>query len=236
MSQRLLAVVVAGASLLACKQESRPAAPEAGAAAPAPSALPAPTEIRGAPASAGDDDAIRRVFASYRTAIERADGDRAAALLDQETVGFYDRMHKAALDMPGDEVRARPLIERLTIVAMRAGKSRAQLAAMTAREVLAAAIVQGSGKETVQGVELADIVVDGERASATPRKGGLALPLRFHFRREADGWRFDLTQLLAGVDQMLKAQLKGMSEDDLIRAYVASVGGVVDETMWEPPP
>jgi hypothetical protein len=236
MSKRLLAVVVAGASLLACKQESRPAAPEAGVAAPAPPALPAPTELRGAPASAADDDAIRRVFARYRAAIEERDGERAAGLLDRETVDFYDRMHKAALDMPGDEVRARPLIERLTIVAMRAGRSRAQLTAMTTREVLAAAIVQGSGKETVQGVELADIVVDGERASATPRKGGLALPLRFHFRREADGWRFDLTQLLAGVDQMLKAQLKGMSEDDLIRAYVASVGGVVDETMWEPPP
>jgi ketosteroid isomerase-like protein len=233
---RLLAVLALAAALAACKQESRPAAPEAGVAAPAPSALPAPAEIRGAPASAPDDAAIRRVFASYRAAIERADGARAAALLDRDTVGFYDRMHKAALDMPGDEVRARPLIERLTIVAMRAGRSRAQLTAMTTHEVLAAAIVQGSGTATVQGVELADIVVDGDRASATPRKGGLALPLRFHFRREPEGWRFDLTQLLAGVDQMLKAQLKGMTEDDLIRAYVASVGGVVDETMWEPPP
>jgi hypothetical protein len=234
---RLVAVVVV--VVAGCKQESRPAAPEAGvAAAPAPpaGALPAPVEVRGAPASAGDDAEIRRVFASYRSAIERADGARAAALLDRDTIEFYDRMHKAALDMPGDEVRARPLVERLTIVAMRAGKSRAQLTAMSTRDVLAAAIVQGSGTATVQGVEISDIVVDGDRASATPRKGGLALPLRFHFRRESGGWRFDLTQLLAGVDQMLKGQLKGMSEDDLIRAYVASVGGAVDETMWEPPP
>lgn len=238
-----ISVGLAGALLMAiaagCKQDSRPSAPtraEAGPASEAPpetaAAVPAPTT----PASPADDVAIRRVFADYQAAVEHGDGPRAAALLDASTMAFYERMKQAALDMPGDDVRQQPLVERLTIVAMRVGKTRAQLTAAPTAELVAAAIAQGGGMSSVRGVELTSIVVDGDTAEAIPRKAGLALPVTFAFRRENGAWRIDLTRLLARASELLKSQLKGMSEDQLIRAYIASAGGTVDEAMWDPPP
>ena len=233
-----LAIALVVASGAGCKQDSRSTAPvpsEAGAPTPVTAATaeaPAPTT----PASPTDDAAIRAVFADYRGAIERGDGSRAAALLDRSTMDLYARLKTAALTMPGDEVRQQPLVERLTIVAMRAGRTRAQIEALTTQELVAAAITQGAGVSSVKGVELSEIVVEGDLAHARPRKGGLALPLSFAFHREGGGWRFDLTHLMEKANELLKSQLKGMSEDQLIRAYVTSVGGTVDETMWEPPP
>jgi hypothetical protein len=230
-------IVLVATLATGCKQDSRPTAPtpaEAGPpAAPTQGAAgPAPTT----PATPTDDAAIRAVFADYRAAIERGDGTRAAALLDRSTMDLYARLKTAALTMPGDEVRQQPLVERLTIVAMRAGRTRAQIEALTTQELLAAAITQGTGVSSVRGVELSEIVVEGDLAHARPRKDGLALPLTFAFRREGAAWRFDLTHMMAKANELLASQLRGMSEDQLIRAYVASVGGTVDEAMWEPPP
>jgi hypothetical protein len=238
MAAMRISVALALALAAGCK-DSRPVPPrEAGVAeaVPAgstPSATPAPAPA--IPATPGDDVAIRRVFADYQAAIERGDGARAAALLDSTTIAFYERMKRAALDMPGDDVRQQPLVERLTIVAMRVGKSRAQLDATRTEDLVAAAITQGTGVSSVKGVELSAITVDGDTAQATPLKAGLALPVAFAFRRESGAWRVDLTRLLERANELLRSQLKGMSEDQLIRAYVASAGGTVDEAMWDPP-
>jgi hypothetical protein len=236
-----LPLLVAGALAASpgCKQDGRRTAPaaettQAAASSPASTTVPA-APATATPASPGDDAAIRQVFADYRAAIEHGAGERAAALLDGTTLAFYDRMKVAALTMPADELREQPIVERLTIVAMRVGRSHAQLEATPTSQLIAGAITRGSGLSSVSGVELLAISVDGNTAVATPRKAGLSLPIQFQFNREPAGWRLDLTGLMQSANEMLKVQLRTMSEDDLIRAYLSSISAPVDDTLWNPP-
>jgi hypothetical protein len=241
MRPRLVAAVAAAtcAAAIGCKQDSRRTAPaaettQAAQASPASTTVPA-ARATTTPASPTDDAAIRRVFADYRTAVEHGDGDRAAGLLDGTTLAFYDRMKAAALTMPAEELREQPIVERLTIVAMRVGKSHAELEATPTPQLIAGAVTRGNGLSSVKGVELTAISVDGNTAVATPRKAGLTLPIQFQFTREPAGWRLDLSALLQTANDMLKIQLRSMSEDDLIRAYLSSIGAPVDDTLWNPP-
>ena len=66
----------------------------------------------------GEADAatLRRVFKAYKEALLNADGETAVRLVDRETLTYYDRVKRLALEGDSETVHAQSFIDRLLIV------------------------------------------------------------------------------------------------------------------------
>ena len=107
-----------------------------------------------------------------------------------------------------------------------------------AQHILVHVINEGwVGKESVSGVELADIIVNGDMAVTKTMQGDSGAPFGFHFYREGDTWKINLTEMLKVVNLIMQKQAidVGVNEDEFILMLLEeSTGKKIHESIWEP--
>jgi hypothetical protein len=199
--------------------------------------------LAGAPvASARTDDvaAIRDLFNRYKTALLSGDGATAARLVDTETFQYFEEIKALTLSGAEDEVRQRPFVDRLLIVTMRHELPAAELEGMDLEGLLEHAIEAGwIGKQSIMGLGIGEITVDGDQATAvavtptqatgTPGTTGTeaASELRYRFVRDQGEWRFGFRSLVESINQMIAQLTKqmGTDQDALIFVLVEQLSG-----------
>src|SRR5262245_40976229 len=172
----------------------------AAASTPASHAQPPPPQ---APAGQTDDvAAVRALFNQYKTALLTGDGATAARLVDQETFAYFEEIKALTLDGAEDAVRERPFVDRLLIVTMRHELAKEQLQTMDLEGLPKHAIDAGwIGKQSIMGLGIGAITVDGDLATAVAITPSAAPPgqspgtaasseLQYRFVREQNEWRF----------------------------------------------
>jgi hypothetical protein len=184
------------------------------------------------PASSEEAAAIRGRFADYGEAVRAGDGDRVVALVDAETVRFYERMKDAALTMPAAEVKRQQVVEQITLLMFRVGRSRDELAGARVSELLAGTLGHGAGMDVTAGIALTDLRVEGDRARVAITKDGQRSSFDLHFVREDGEWKFQLTRLMSTVNAHLTQQLD-ITTEELVTMTLKVAGG--DESTFDPP-
>ena len=206
--------------------------------------------VAGAPvASAQTDDvaAIRDLFNRYKAALLSGDGATAARLVDTETFQYFEEIKGLTLTGTEDAVRQRPFVDRLLIVTMRHELPSAELESMNLEGLLKHAIDAGwIGKQSIMGLGIGEITVDGDQATAvavTPttaqaQGAQAASELQYRFVREQGEWRFGFRSLVSSINQMISGLTKqmGTDQDALIFVLVEQLSGrkVLPE-VWSMP-
>jgi hypothetical protein len=201
-------------------------------------------------AQADDTAAIKDLFNRYKTALLTGDGATAARLVDQETFAYFEEIKSLTLDGTEDAVRQRPFVDRLLIVTMRHELAKDQLQTMDLEGLLKHAIDAGwIGKQSIMGLGIGAITVDGDQATAiaiTPNVQAPAQPgeapaaseLQYRFVREQGEWRFGFRSLVSSINQMISGLTKqmGTDQDALIFVLVEQLSGrkVLPE-VWSMP-
>jgi hypothetical protein len=214
--------------------------------------------VAGVPvASAQTDDvaAIRDLFNRYKAALLSGDGATAARLVDGETFQYFEEIKGLTLTGSEDAVRQRPFVDRLLIVTMRHQLPAAELEGMDLEGLLEHAIDAGwIGKQSIMGLGIGEITVDGDQATAvaiTPATAGTTAgttgatgteatsELRYRFVRDQGEWRFGFKSLVESINQMIAQLTKqmGTDQDALIFVLVEQLSGrkVLPE-VWSLPP
>ena len=195
--------------------------------------------MAGAPvASAQTDDAaaIRDLFNRYKAALLAGDGATAARLVDTETFQYFEEIKGLTLTGAEDAVRQRPFVDRLLIVTMRHELPAAELEGMDLEGLLKHAIDAGwIGKQSIMGLGIGEITVDGDEATAvaiTPAPGARSRgrcrsELRYRFVRDQGEWRFGFKSLVESINQMIAQLTKqmGTDQDALIFVLVEQLSG-----------
>ncbi|AKT39512.1 hypothetical protein [Chondromyces crocatus] len=123
----VLPVLVSALFVLGCNTPND--APSSGA--PSGSAASSPSGSAASPVAKGsttaEETAVREAFLRYREALIARKGDEAVALVTTKTIAHYDAMRLAALRMPAAEVRARPLMDLMFILSLRARSPKEEL-------------------------------------------------------------------------------------------------------------
>jgi hypothetical protein len=175
---------------------------------------------------------VRSVFDGYMQALARGDGATAADLVDQNTIDYHERMVQLARTADSTEVARLDVMERIMVLGLRMQVDRETLRRMDGRQAVALGSSAGlAGGSELAALDIGAVTVDGDRASAPIRLGGFPVPAKFHFTREQEGWRMDVTSLFdisrMAFDQM--ALRRGESSNEWLME-------LLEETSGTPPP
>jgi hypothetical protein len=198
-------------------------------------------------AQTDDVAAVRDLFNRYKTALLTGDGATAARLVDQETLAYFEEIKALTLDGSEEAVRQRPFVDRLLIVTMRTELAKEELQTMDLEGLLKHAVDAGwIGKQSIMGLGIGEITVDGDQATAvaiTPTSAQAqgapaASELQYRFVREQGEWRFGFRSLVSSINQMISGltQQMGTDQDALIFVLVEQLSGrkVLPE-VWSMP-
>ncbi len=181
---------------------------------------------------------IRTTYADYVSALQAGDGTRAAALADSNTVAYYERMLALARTADSASVTRLNVMDRITVLGLRWNAGGGDLGTMDARGAIAAGAATGvmGGKE-LGSLELGTVTVEGNSASAPVRLGGFPVPAKFHFNKEGEEWKVDITPLFK-ISRMAFEQMALRSgtptNEWLIDMLEQSTGERPTNSIWHP--
>jgi hypothetical protein len=207
-------------------------------AAPAAAQPPGSTDPQAAepaypPLTGPDAEAVRDVVRQYQAAIERRDGAAAARLVSRDTRAYYSRLLGMAVSATEEQVRAAPLMDRVTILLYRHRTPAGELRALAPDQAFAHTISAGWVTAT-DGEELASrSEAFGEGDRAILRYDGDT-----HFVREEGAWRWDMMPLIQAATAEMEQGMSSREEQDEFLMFVLkqSDGRDPSPDIWQPLP
>jgi hypothetical protein len=181
---------------------------------------------------------VDAAFAAFVRAIGDRDADAGVALLSTASLEEWSRDRALALAGARREVEALPAGRRLAVLALRHRAPRFLAADGAPDELARHAIAAGlADREGLSRIELADVVVRGERASGQLVAAGLPSGFRAAFVRERGRWRVDLPGTLDAAGRVVAqaAKASDSSENEIIGGLLFLSSGERPTTkIWEP--
>lgn len=166
--------------------------------------------------------AIHATFAQYKEALLQGNGSKAADVVSNRTITFYDGIVTHALTTPRSKLEALDFISKFMVLRIRHEFTKAELSEMTGRELLQLGVDKGwISKASVANIErLVNLKVDSSRASAAiPSAPGIAA---FHF--------------LANEAMKHEIAKSGLTEEEfIIRTLNLLSPTAVDDRIFTPP-
>jgi hypothetical protein len=230
-----------GVSLVACASARPVEVPPASPSEPATSAAEqVAVAVSSAPAT--DEDALLAAWREYRSCLVSRDGKRALAVVTQESIDEYGRQLTLALKATRDEVRELDLLDRYTVLMLRARVSPERLRNLDGRSTLALAIDRGwVGSELPREVVVKRIA--GDMGYVSFVKEGEEIPIQIPFMRRVDGtWRVDLVELVRFIRPAFSKVLQDLAKQEntdvngaILVVLERLVGEKPKDSIWDPP-
>lgn len=189
--------------------------------------------------SGPEDDVveIRACYDNYFAALKAGEGDKAAELVDSNTLSHFDRMLDLARTADSTTLSALDAMDKLTILSMRMQIPAEQMRNMDARSALARSVSDGMmANEGPEGLTLGTVKVEGDKATAPLKMYGFPTPANFSFQREDGAWRIDLTSLF-DLSRKAFSQMGGDGAGGnatLLKLLEENTGSAVPEGIWNP--
>lgn len=185
-----------------------------------------------------DRKQVHGVFRDFVHAVAERDGAAGTSLLSKASFLEWQRARQVAFTGTRAEVAALSPGRRLLVLALRHHRPPFLQQTGTPRELGAHAIRAGlADRDSLARVELADVVVKGDRAVGSLIVAGLPSSFRAGFVREDGAWKLDLPTTLDSAGRVIThaAEASGGTEDSVIAGLIYASSGVRPTTrIWEP--
>lgn len=175
-----------------------------------------------------DEEAVKKVFVEYRSAVIAGKGNAVAALLSRSTAEYYDEMRKLALHADRKEVQSQSLVNQVQVLRLRVQVPADELADFPPEGVIAHVVERGwIGKNSVIRLSPGKVVVEGDVAIIHVIVDGKDGGPGFRFVREAGNWRLDLVPTFhaSNAAMQLAARREGVSDEEFVLALTESILG-----------
>lgn len=181
---------------------------------------------------------IKECFSQYKTSILNKDGASSVQYVTQSTIEEYGKYLEWAKFGEKNELQNLSISNKLQVLLIKHRVPEKTILDSTGESIFQYAVSNGwigeAGTVKTETGEInlydntavADVVVDGKR-----------VPVKFHFTKEDNQWKFNLVKLLKITNAALEMKLKerGTSEDQFITIVIESLSGrKMDESIWEP--
>jgi hypothetical protein len=190
------------------------------------------------PKTIASNDEIIATFDNYRNALLNTDSDRAYQAIDSNTKKYYQDILKTVLSGKAEQVKQMSFLDKVFIIRSRHQIPFEELTAFNEETYFKYAVEKGwIDKNSVAEIELADIVIEGDRATTKIKKNGQIAPFGFTFRRENNQWKLDFTSIFPVSQTAFQQAIEesGMSEDEFVFYLVETVSNSkVNDSVWNP--
>lgn len=219
-----LALVIACALPVASCGDSAPAPP------PLSSVLvPTPEEEAG----------VKKAFSEYKSAILNKQGDKAANLVSESTLAYFEQVRTAALDAREPDLKKLPIVKQLMVLTLRMSASAADVEKMDAKGLFAFSVKEGLIGSDVRSIEPDRVLIRGNEARLGVITGDqtIAPELGYRVARERGSWKVDVMSVVGVDEQPLQKALENVDPDQdlaLMKVVEKSVRKPVGRAVWEP--
>jgi len=159
--------------------------------------------------TAEEEAGVRRVFEDYKSAILNQQGDKAANLVSESTLTFFEEVRAAALTAPEQEVRQKRIVQKMMILNLRMRSTAEELHKLDAKGLFSFCVREGMIGSDVRTFDADRAVVQGNEARLGVIAGEKVVPPEMGFRvaRERGAWKLDVMSIVGTDDEPLKRAL-----------------------------
>lgn len=162
------------------------------------------------PGSTDAEQAIRTTFEAYKAAVDAKNGEKVTALLDKETLEYYQELLQHTREADSSLLVTLPLSERLTILRLRHRLPADSLWQFERDDLVHYWIEQGLDNQNMAEVPaLANIKVEGDWAEGEVPAEGQVRAVQFYFNRQGEEWKISLLNLFSMSNQILQNAFEG---------------------------
>lgn len=181
---------------------------------------------------------VKQAFDNYKSAILNDKGEKAMEYVDSRTIKYYDYILEAAKNADSSKLNSLPLTDKITILTFRHRASREDIMSMDGKGLFVYAIKNGMvGKNSVSNNSIGEVTVDQDFAKGQLVVRGKAVPMFFHFYREQDQWKLDLTSLFPIANMTFKKMVEDSGEEEndyLFNLLEILTGKRPGPEIWQP--
>jgi TonB family protein len=181
---------------------------------------------------------IKESFENYKAAILNDKGKEAIKFVSSQTISYYNFILNQIKFADSTEISALDFIHKMTILSVRHRASKKQIRSFDGKKLLIFAIDEGMvGKASVLDNTIGNVTIEGDVAKGQFVTNGKETPLYFHFHKEDEAWKIDLTSIFPSAklafDQIIEDS--GMEENDYLLLILEMVSGKKPKmTIWQP--
>ncbi len=179
-------------------------------------------------AQVSEKDQVKKTFDHYKSAILNDEAEAALKTIDLKTRNYYTDILKTVKTADSTQIASRSLVDKITVLGIRARANKEEILKMQGTDAFLFAIRNGMvGKNSVSNNSVGEITIDKNFAKGELVVQGNKTPVFFHFYKEEDGWKLNLTELFALSNMALKNMLKDseLPEDQAILQLVGVAAG-----------
>lgn len=185
-----------------------------------------------------EEKAVRTAFDSYKSAILNDKGAEAVDYLDSRTVKYYGEMAELARSADSGSVDRLSTQDKFIVLSIRHRANREEVLNFTGESLLVYCLNNGMiGKNSVSKNSIGEVTINEHFASGQLLSNGQKTPLSFHFYKENDSWKIDLTSIFAVTDAAFEQVVakSGMEENAFLLSTLEQLTGKKPgQEVWHP--
>lgn len=185
-----------------------------------------------------DTIGIRDCFTGYKTAILNDQGEEAVRYVDSRTIRYYTQMLSLTRTADSATIAGLSFLDKLMVLSVRHRTTKTELEPMDGEDLLVYAINHGMvGKNGVVQNDIGTVTIDESFATGQLVHKGQPTPLKFHFYKEQEQWKLNLTALFPMAETAMQKMLSesGKPEHEYLLALLEmSTGKKPAPSIWQP--
>ncbi|AFU70546.1 hypothetical protein P700755_003981 [Psychroflexus torquis ATCC 700755] len=185
-----------------------------------------------------EEKLVRESFNSYKTSILNDKGEKAVDFVDSKTISYYNEILETTKKADSLTVNSLGILDKLMVISIRYRTSKRDILSFNGKELLIYAIKEGMvGKNSVMNTEIGDVEIDGNFAKGQLISKGQKTPFYFHFYKESNIWKIDLTSIFPEGAMAFKKMIEDNGEEEnqyLIQLLEMITGKKPVNEIWKP--
>jgi hypothetical protein len=184
-----------------------------------------------------EEKLVRKTFDQYKKAILNQDGEEALKYLDGNTLQYYSDVLGYVRNADSLQLSKLSILDKVMVLIIRHNTPRETLLSFDGRSLLKYAVDQGMIGDNVNSAEIGEIIIEENFAKGEVLSNGKGSSIYFHFYKENDQWKIDLTSIFDLTNMAFGGIIaqSGLEENVyLMQLLELMTGRAPDETIWKP--
>ncbi len=185
-----------------------------------------------------DQIEVRKIFEKYKSAILNDLPEQALHSIDNKTINYYKTILSAVKTADSSTIAGMSLVDKITVLGIRSRATKQQISAMQGADAFIFAIENGMvGKNSVVNNSVGEVSVHANFATGELLVKEQGTNVFFHFYKETEGWKLNLTELFDLGNMSLKQMLEesGKPEHEYLMEILSMLSGKTQSyEIWKP--
>ncbi len=184
-----------------------------------------------------EEKQVRKTFENYKSAILNDTGVEAAEYVDRRTIDYYTCILELSKIADSATVNNLSIMDKLMVFSVRHRVPKDLILSFDGKDFFVYAIKSGMvGKNSVSNNAIGDVEINGDFAKGQFLYLGEAVPFYWHFYKEQEKWKVDLTSIfeisIVAFDKLVEES--GEEENAYLFSLLEMLTGkVVENDIWQ---